>query len=148
MDRAPDVDDLLELMTTHQLTAVNNYMKESWTRCAVAPLQWLIYSHLISTHLARKTGLEETKRLLTILADDYHCAGMFKTEYQFTVETCLSPASTQGMIANPSKSQAILKFRGSRAESLRRMYLVKTPNSTMLHIRRHSTFRHPGGGEE
>ena len=46
--------------------------------CAVAPLLWLIFSHLISDTLAAKIGYQATVNLLSIFADDYHCSGEFQ----------------------------------------------------------------------
>ena len=45
--------------------------------CAVAPLLWLIFSHLVSEKLAEKVGYRETTDLLSLFADDYHCSGIF-----------------------------------------------------------------------
>ena len=45
--------------------------------CVIAPLLWLIYSHLISTELASMIGEAATKSLLNIYADDYHASLTF-----------------------------------------------------------------------
>ena len=47
--------------------------------CAVAPVLWLIYSHLISTELAGLIGHEAACELLSIFADDYHCSTLSNT---------------------------------------------------------------------
>ena len=50
--------------------------------CAIAPVLWLIYSHLISTELAGLSGHEAACKLLSIFAGDYHCSTLFNSLHQ------------------------------------------------------------------
>ena len=47
--------------------------------CVIAPLLWLVYSHLISTELASLIVEAATKSLLNIYADDYHASLTFNS---------------------------------------------------------------------
>ena len=91
----------------------------------IAPLLWLIYSHLISTELASLIGEAATRSLLNIYADDYHASLTFDSAHK--LETGLSHTGALfkvlgrlGMTISHSKSRAILICRGNGAESLKR----------------------------
>eukprot|EP00439_Symbiodinium_sp_Y106_P034225 s7578_g4.t1 len=92
--------------------------------CAVAPLLWLIFSHLISDTLAAKIGYQATVDLLSIFADDYHCSGEFQTvhELEVTLEriaALLHTLAEMGMLVSPSKSKAILRRAGPGEDNSR-----------------------------
>ena len=108
--------------------------------CAVAPLLWLIFSHLVSEKLAEKIGYQATVDLLNIFADDYHCSAMFHSVWE--VEQALSRINVllrtlrdMGMLVSPNKSQAILKCAGPGAEALRRRFIRKVNDRSVLRIR-------------
>ena len=61
--------------------------------CAVAPLLWLIFSHLVSDKLAEKIGYQATVDLLNIFADDYHCSGVFHSIWEIEQIEQICPAS-------------------------------------------------------
>ena len=89
--------------------------------CAVEPLLWLIFSHLISDALAAKIGYQATVDLLSIFADDYHCSGEFRTAYELEVTleriaALLHTLAEMGMLVSPSKSKAIFRCVGPGAE--------------------------------
>ena len=108
--------------------------------CAVAPLLWLIFSHLISDALATKIGYQATVDLLSIFADDYHCSGEFQTahELEVTLErvaALLHTLAEMGMLVSPSKSKAIFRCVGPGAEQLRRQFTRHTATGKVLRIR-------------
>ena len=108
--------------------------------CAVAPLLWLIYSHLISELLAEKIGREAATDLLSIFAEDYHCSGTFCDQNELEdillkVAALLRTLKEVGMTVSPAKSQAILKCKGIGAEQLRRRFVRQTPTGPVLRIR-------------
>ncbi|CAE7226209.1 unnamed protein product, partial [Symbiodinium natans] len=107
--------------------------------CAVAPLLWLIFSHLISEKLAAKIGYHATVNLLSIFADDYHCSGEFSSTYELEVilshvAVLLHTLADMGMTVSPAKSKAILKCAGPGAEQLRRRFTRKTAQGKVLRI--------------
>ena len=98
--------------------------------CAVAPLLWLIFSHLVSEKLAEKIGYQATVDLLNIFADDYHCSGVFHSVWDMEqilsrITALLSTLKEMGMLVSPTKSKAILKCAGPGAEMLRRQFVRK-----------------------
>ena len=108
--------------------------------CAVAPLLWLIFSHLVSDKLAEKIGYQATVDLLNIFADDYHCSGVFHSIWEIEqilsrVTLVLSTLREMGMLVSPAKSQAILKCAGPGAEMLRRRFIRKAAEGSVLRIR-------------
>ena len=108
--------------------------------CTVAPLLWLIYSHLISELLAEKIGREAATDLLSIFADDCHCSGIFCNQNELEdillkVAALLRTLKEVGMTVSPAKSQAILKCKGIGAEQLRRRFVRQTPTGPVLRIR-------------
>ncbi|CAE7250598.1 unnamed protein product [Symbiodinium natans] len=107
--------------------------------CAVAPLLWLIFSHLISAKLAAKIGYHATVNLLSIFADDYHCSGEFSSTHDLEVilshiAVLLHTLADMGMTVSPAKSKAILKCAGPGAEQLRRRFTRKTAQGKVLRI--------------
>ena len=108
--------------------------------CAVAPLLWLIFSHLVSDKLAEKIGYQATVDLLNIFADDYHCSGVFHSIWEIEqilsrVTLLLNTLKEMGMLVSPTKSQAILNCAGPGAEMLRRRLIRKTAEGSVLRIR-------------
>ena len=111
--------------------------------CAVAPLLWLIFSHLVSEKLAEKIGYQATVDLLNIFADDYHCSAVFHSVWEVEqalsrINVLLSTLREMGMLVSPNKSKAILKCAGPGAEALRRRFIRKINDSSVLRIRRAS----------
>ena len=107
--------------------------------CAVAPLLWLIFSHLISEKLAAKIGYHATVNLLSIFADDYHCSGEFSSTHDLEVilshvAVLLHTLADMGMTVSPAKSKAILKCAGPGAEQLRRRFTRKTAQGKVHRI--------------
>ena len=108
--------------------------------CAVAPLLWLIFSHLISDALAAKIGYQATVDLLSIFADDYHCSGEFRTAHELEVTpervaALLHTLAEMGMLVSPSKRKAIFRCVGPGAEQLRRQFTRQTATGKVLRIR-------------
>ena len=108
--------------------------------CAVAPLLWLIFSHLVSEKLAEKIGYQAAVDLLNIFADDYHCSAIFHSVWEVEqtlsrINILLSTLKEMGMLVSPSKSKAILKCAGPGAETLRRKFTKKTHEGNVLRIR-------------
>ena len=108
--------------------------------CAVAPLLWLIFSHLVSEQLAEKIGYQATVDLLNIFADDYHCSAVFHSVWeveqaQSRINVLLCTLRDMGMLVSPNKSQAILKCAGPGAEALRRRFIRKVNDRSVLRIR-------------
>ena len=108
--------------------------------CAVAPLLWLIFSHLVSEKLAEKIGYQATVDLLNIFADDYHCSAIFHSWWEVEqalsrIHVLLCTLRDMGMLVSPTKSQAILKCAGPGAEALRRRFIRKVNDSSVLRIR-------------
>ena len=108
--------------------------------CAVAPLLWLIFSHLVSEKLAEKIGYQATVDLLNIFADDYRLSAVFHSVWE--VEQALSRINVllrtlreMGMLVSPNKSKAILKCAGPGAEALRRRFIRKINDSSVLRVR-------------
>ena len=92
--------------------------------CVIAPLLWLIYSHLISTELASLIGEAATKSLLNIYAGDDHASLTFDSIHGLEVGlshigALLAVSGRLGMTISHSKSKAILTCRGKGAESLK-----------------------------
>ena len=103
----------------------------------IAPLLWLIYSHLISTELASLIGEAATKSLLNIYADDYHASLTF--DFIHGLEVGLSHMCALfavlgrlGMTISHSNSKAILTCRGKGAESLKRRFIKHTKNGRVM----------------
>eukprot|EP00439_Symbiodinium_sp_Y106_P013421 s3814_g1.t3 len=108
--------------------------------CAVAPLVWLVFSHLISGSLAAKIGRQATQDLLSIFADDYHCSGLFHTEYELDetlmkIAALLRALAEMGMLVSPSKSKAILRCTGPGTGQLKRKHIRKTSTGKVLRVR-------------
>ena len=116
-----------------------------WTRgtqgvrqgCAVAPVLWLIYSHLISTELAGLIGHEAACELLSIFADDYHCSTLFNSLRQ--LESKLSHIGALfrvlgrlGMTISHAKSEAILVCKGKGSAVMKRMFTRRTKQGRVL----------------
>ena len=96
--------------------------------CVIAPLLWLIYSHLTSTELASLIGEAATKSLLNIYADDYHASLAFDSIHGLEVGlsqigALFTVLGRLGMTISHSKSKAILTCRGKGAESLKRRFV-------------------------
>ena len=109
--------------------------------CAVAPLLWLIFSHLISDSLAAKIGRQATQDLLlAYFADDDRCSGLFHTEYELDetlmkIAALLRTLAEMGMLVSPSKSKAILRCTGPGTEQIKRKNIRKTAEGKVLRIR-------------
>ena len=108
--------------------------------CAVAPLLWLIFSRLVSEKLAEKIGHQATVDLLNIFADDYRCSAVFHSVWEVEqtlsrINVLLSTLREMGMLVSPNKSKAILKCAGPGAEALRRRFIRKVNDSSVLRIR-------------
>ena len=108
--------------------------------CAVAPLLWLIFSHLISDSLAAKIGRQATQDLLSIFADDDRCSGLFHTEYELDetlmkIAALLRTLAEMGMLVSPSKSKAILRCTGPGTGQLKRKHIRKTSTGKVLRVR-------------
>ena len=101
--------------------------------CAVAPLLWLILSHLVSEKLPEKIGYQATVDLLYIFADD----SVWDIEQILPrITVLLSTLKEMGMLVSPTKSKAILNCAGPGAEMLRRQFVRKVAEGSVLRIRR------------
>ena len=102
--------------------------------CVIAPLLWLVYSHLISTELASLIGEAAIKSLVNIYADDYHASLTFDSIHG--LEVGLSHIGTVlgrlGLTISHSKSKAMLTCRGKGAESLKRRFIKNTKSGRVL----------------
>ena len=77
---------------------------------------------------------------MSIFADDYHCSGLFHTEYELDetlmkIAALLRTLAEMGMLVSPSKSKAILRCAGPGTGQLKRKHIRKTSTGKVLRVR-------------